>query len=44
MEYTKLGSTGLDVSRIALGCMTYGDPLRGNHSWTLDEEDRKSVV
>ena len=38
MEYTKLGHTGLDVSRIALGCMTYGDPQRGGHEWTLDEE------
>jgi aryl-alcohol dehydrogenase-like predicted oxidoreductase len=38
MEYVKLGSTGMDVSRICLGCMTYGAPERGAHSWTLDEE------
>ncbi|MGK9148509.1 aldo/keto reductase [Plantibacter flavus] len=38
MEYTRLGSSGLRVSRLALGCMTYGDPTRGLHSWTLDEE------
>jgi len=38
MDYVKLGSTGLDVSRICLGCMTYGEPSRGTHSWTLDEE------
>ncbi|MDH2442616.1 aldo/keto reductase [Amnibacterium sp. CER49] len=38
MEHTRLGSTGLRVSRIALGCMSYGDPTRGLHSWTLDEE------
>lgn len=38
MDYTRLGTTGLRVSRIALGCMTYGDPTRGQHSWTLDED------
>ncbi len=37
MEYVKLGSTGLDISRVALGCMSYGDPGRGTHPWTLDE-------
>ncbi|MFC3226112.1 aldo/keto reductase [Marinibaculum pumilum] len=37
MEYARLGRTGLEVSRICLGCMTYGDPPRGNHRWTLDE-------
>jgi 1-deoxyxylulose-5-phosphate synthase len=38
MEYVKLGSTGLDVSPICLGCMSYGDPARGPHPWSLDEE------
>jgi aryl-alcohol dehydrogenase-like predicted oxidoreductase len=38
MEYTRLGSTGLRVSRIALGCMSYADGSRGNHPWALDEE------
>lgn len=38
MEYTRLGSTGLRVSRIALGCTSYGDPQAGPHPWTLDEE------
>src|SRR5271168_352880 len=38
MEYVKLGNTGLDVSRICLGCMSYGEPGRGTHSWTLDWE------
>jgi aryl-alcohol dehydrogenase-like predicted oxidoreductase len=38
MQYVKLGRTGLEVSRICLGCMSFGDPQRGNHSWTLDED------
>ena len=38
MEYARLGRTGLKVSRIALGCMSFGDPDRGLHRWTLDEE------
>ena len=37
MEYTRLGSTGLEVSRICLGCMSYGDPGSGTHAWSLDE-------
>lgn len=39
MEYTKLGNTGLDISKIALGFMTYGDPSRGRHNRTLNEEE-----
>ena len=35
MHYTKLGRTGLDVSRLCLGCMSYGEPDRGRHPWTL---------
>ena len=35
MDYVNLGRTGLKVSRICLGCMTYGEPARGNHPWTL---------
>jgi aryl-alcohol dehydrogenase-like predicted oxidoreductase len=38
MKYGRLGTTGLRVSRIGLGCMSYGDPTRGLHTWTLDEE------
>src|SRR3954468_9612579 len=37
MKYAKLGRTGLTVSRVCLGCMSYGDPGRGNHPWSLDE-------
>ena len=44
MRYTKLGRTGLDVSRIALGCMTYGDPNRGSHPWTLGEEESRPLI
>ncbi|SEM94562.1 Predicted oxidoreductase [Sphingomonas gellani] len=44
MEYTKLGSTGLDISRLCLGCMTYGDPARGNHEWTLDEAKSRPLL
>jgi aryl-alcohol dehydrogenase-like predicted oxidoreductase len=38
MDYTRLGSTGLTVSRIALGCMSYGDAGAGHHPWALDED------
>ncbi|WP_370290614.1 aldo/keto reductase [Nocardioides sp.] len=38
MQYTRLGSTGLTVSRLALGCMSYGDASRGGHPWVLDED------
>jgi 1-deoxyxylulose-5-phosphate synthase len=38
MDYVNLGSTGLKVSRICLGCMSYGEPARGNQPWTLDED------
>jgi len=37
MKYVKLGATGLTVSRICLGCMSYGEPSRGGQPWTLDE-------
>ncbi len=44
MDYTKLGSTGLDVSRLCLGCMTFGLPERGNHAWTLDEATSRPIL
>jgi aryl-alcohol dehydrogenase-like predicted oxidoreductase len=44
VEYTKLGSTGLDVSRICLGCMSFGEPARGNHPWSLDEGASRPIL
>ena len=44
MEHTKLGRTGLDVSRICLGCMSYGVPSRGTHPWSLDEEASRPFI
>jgi 1-deoxyxylulose-5-phosphate synthase len=44
MQYAKLGSTGLDVSRICLGCMSYGVPGRGAHPWSLDEEQARPFI
>ena len=44
MEYRKLGHTGLDVSRLCLGCMTYGEPDRGKHAWTLDEASSRPLI
>ncbi len=44
MEYVKLGRTGLEVSRICLGCMTYGDPNKGTHAWSLKEEDSRPLL
>ncbi len=44
MEYVNLGRTGLRVSRLCLGCMTYGAPERGNHPWTLDEAESRPII
>jgi aryl-alcohol dehydrogenase-like predicted oxidoreductase len=44
MEYVRLGSTGLEVSRLVLGCMSFGDPKRGAHPWTLDEESSRPLI
>lgn len=44
MEYVKLGRTGLEVSRICLGCMTYGDPDKGTHAWSLKEEESRPLL
>jgi aryl-alcohol dehydrogenase-like predicted oxidoreductase len=44
MKYTRLGHTGLSVSRLCLGCMTYGLPERGAHPWTLDEAASRPLI
>jgi aryl-alcohol dehydrogenase-like predicted oxidoreductase len=44
MEYTRLGTTGLQVSRICLGMMSFGDPARGGHPWSLPEEESRAVI
>jgi aryl-alcohol dehydrogenase-like predicted oxidoreductase len=44
MEYVRLGKSGLKVSRLCLGCMSYGVPERGSHPWTLDEEQSRPFI
>ena len=44
MKYTKLGSTDLNVSRICMGCMGFGDAQRGQHSWTVDEAHTREII
>jgi len=44
VDYVKFGNTGLDVSRLCLGCMTYGISDRGAHAWTLDEEKSRPLI
>ena len=44
MQYTRLGNSDLTVSRICMGCMGFGDPHSGQHSWTLDEEDSRKII
>ncbi len=44
MDYVRLGRTGLKVSRLCLGCMTYGEPNRGNHEWTLGEDESRPFI
>lgn len=44
MEYVKLGNSDLEVSRICMGCMGFGDSGKGQHSWTLDEEHSREII
>ena len=44
MQYNTLGKTDLKVSRLCLGCMTFGEPDRGKHAWTLPEESSRLII
>jgi aryl-alcohol dehydrogenase-like predicted oxidoreductase len=44
MQFTRLGRTGLQVSRLCLGCMTYGEPSQGAHPWTLPEAESRPLI
>lgn len=44
MKYTKLGNSDLNVSRICMGCMGFGDAKNGQHSWTVDEEHSREII
>lgn len=44
MKYTKLGNSELNVSRICMGCMGFGEAKNGQHSWTLDEEHSREII
>lgn len=44
MEYTKLGNTGLNVSKICLGAMSFGDPVNWIHKWVLEEADSRPII
>ncbi len=44
MQYVKLGNSDLNVSRICLGCMGFGNAATGQHSWTLDEEHSREII
>src|ERR1700731_899294 len=44
MEDVKLGLTGLEVSRLCLGCMSYGVPDQGNHAWSIDEAESRPFI
>ncbi len=44
MKYTKLGNSDLTVSRICMGCMGFGDPAAGQHTWTLDEPQTREIL
>jgi 1-deoxyxylulose-5-phosphate synthase len=44
MRYTKFGPTGMDVSVVCLGCMSFGDPARGKHEWSLPEAESRELI
>ncbi len=44
MKYTRLGNSGLDVSRICLGCMNFGEETPGSHDWSLGEAETRPII
>lgn len=44
MQYTKLGNSDLNVSRICMGCMGFGDAQNGQHSWTVNEAHSHEII
>lgn len=44
MEYTKLGNSGIEISRLCLGCMSFGDTASQMHAWTLDPEQSEKII
>jgi 1-deoxyxylulose-5-phosphate synthase len=44
MQYKNLGKTGLKVSRICFGCMSFGDPTKGRHSWVVNEQEGRAMI
>ncbi|MGN0584339.1 MAG: aldo/keto reductase, partial [Ruminococcus sp.] len=44
MKYTKLGKSDLNVSKVCLGCMGFGNPQTGQHSWTVGEGDTRTII
>ena len=44
MEYTRLGRSGLEISAVVVGCMSFGDPARGSHSWSLPLEESRKII
>lgn len=44
MEYAKLGNSGLSVSRLCAGCMSFGDPASNMHAWTLNPKESETLI
>ena len=44
MQYTKLGNSDLQVSRICMGCMGFGDAQNGQHTWTVNEAQSREII
>ena len=44
MQYVKLGNSGIEVSRLCLGCMSFGDPASKMHAWTLDPDESEAII